>query len=44
MENLTFDKNGERLYIKWAGEDFKGKIIPFGARVEYLVPKSRPDE
>ena len=44
MEDLTYDEEGRRLYEKWAGEDFKAKIIPFGALVEYIPPETRKED
>ena len=44
LEALTKDKDGEVLYQKWTGKDFMGKLIPFGARIEYRVPETRQDE
>ena len=44
MESLTYSPDGVRLYDRWAGEEFGGKIIPFGAAVEYVPPSTRPEE
>jgi len=44
MENLTYDKDGFRLYDKWAEKEFDAQVIPFGALVEYIPPSTRKDD
>ena len=42
MECLTYREDGHRIYESWTdGKEWKAKIIPFGALVDYKPPETR---